>query len=29
MTITLEDIEIEIAKGEKVNAWAFNGTIEI
>ena len=26
MTIILEDTEIEIAKGEKVKAWAFNGT---
>jgi len=29
MTIILEDTEIEIAKCEKVKAWAINGTIGI
>ena len=27
ITIILEDTEIEIAPGEKVKAWAFNGTV--
>jgi FtsP/CotA-like multicopper oxidase with cupredoxin domain len=27
ITMILEDTEIEISKGEKVKAWAFNGTV--
>ena len=27
ITMILEDTEIEIAPGEKVKAWAFNGTV--